>query len=326
MRRRHLLVAALLALAACAPSSADAPVDDQWRSILVHAEPIELGAERIGALTFRGGLVLTSQTSIFGGLSGLEVLDDGHLVAISDNGDWVSARIELDADGALVGLAEPRMALMRDENGEPFLRKRAGDSEGLAQLPDGRFAVAFEQTQSIRVYDLNRDGPFGAASAGPRLAGIESLPSNRGLEALGATADGALIAGAEGGVGEAVALWRAPLDAGEPVEPVANYPLEFGFGLVSLDRLPDGDFVALERFYAPLVGARIRITRFSAETLDGEIEKQELAYFAPPLRLDNFESIAAVRLANGVTRLYAVSDDNFGSQFRTLLYAFDVTD
>jgi hypothetical protein len=328
--RGGFFYAALVALAACGSSAADAPVADQWRAVAIIAAPIDFGAEQTGRLRFRGGLHLSAEDHTqFGGLSGFEVLDDGRMIAVSDFGEWFEARLVLDESGALIGVADGRTALERDENGEPFADKEAGDSEGLTQLPDGRFAVSFEQSHSIRIYDLNRDGPFGAAQLGPRLYGVRRLPDNVGLEALAATSDGALLAGAEGGGRAVTPLWLAPLDAHQPVRSRIGYRPESGFSLTSLDRLPDGGFVALERFYAPVLGPRARITRFSEESLSSgarAVEAEELAAIAPPLALDNFEGVAAVRMPDGATRLYIISDDNFSERQRTLLLAFDVVE
>ncbi|MGE3930868.1 MAG: esterase-like activity of phytase family protein [Hyphomonadaceae bacterium] len=313
-----------LALGGCAPSAADAPIDEQWAAVAVEAAPIELGTERAGDLVFRGGLVLTSDDERFGGWSGMEVLQDGRLIAISDAGLWLSAQIVLDANGGLVGVSDARIAQMRDETGEPFANKASGDAEDLAQLPDGRFAVSFEQTQSIRLYDFNRDGPFGAALAGPLLGDVARLPSNAGLEAIAATEQGALIVGAE----DRGLLWRARPEEPGPVARRAHYPLEFGYALTSLDRLPEGELVALERFYAPVIGARARITVVSLGSLDSanvQARTTVLADLAPPLVVDNFEAITALRNADGTTRLYILSDDNYNPRQRTLLYAFDIS-
>ncbi|MBL8536762.1 MAG: esterase-like activity of phytase family protein [Hyphomonadaceae bacterium] len=326
MRWRSLLCA--VALAACGPSAADAPIAEQWRAVTLTATPVDFGAERIGALRFRGGLHLAADNhDLFGGLSGLDVLEDGRLIAVSDYGEWFEATLVLADDGALVGVADARAALLRDERGEPFEDKAAGDSEGLTQLPDGRFAVSFEQTQTIRIYDLNRDGPFGVAQAGPRLARTQSLPDNVGLEALAVTSEGALLVGAEGGGRRTTPLWIAPITAAAPVARATRYRPASGYSLTSLDRLPSGGFVALERFFAPVLGARARITRFSEDALGGEeISAEELALISPPLTLDNFEGVAAVRMSDGVTRLYIVSDDNFSDRQRTLLLAFDIVE
>ncbi|MEQ1619198.1 MAG: esterase-like activity of phytase family protein [Terricaulis sp.] len=314
-----------LILSGCAPLAAQAPIAEQWRAIAVEATPVEFGAEQAGALRFRGGLELRSSDSAFGGLSGMEVLEDGRLVAVSDNGAWFEAQIVLDETGALVGLSGMRIALMRDENGEAFGSKEEGDSEALAQLQDGRLAVAFEQRQAILLYDMNRDGPFGAATRGPPLAGVRGLPPNVGLEAMATLANGDLLVGAEGGGAGDTPLWRSSPQTGEEIASQVRYRPALGFSLTSLDRLPNGDLIALERFFAPVIGPRARITRFQEGALTGEvIAAEELARIAPPLALDNFEAIAAIDMPDGVTRLYILSDDNFSSRQRTLLLAFDL--
>jgi hypothetical protein len=322
---RCMRVAAMaLATFGCSPLAAQAPIAEQWRAIEVHAAPVTIEGGRVGALTFRGGLQLSSQDAMFGGLSGLEVLEGDRLLAISDYSDWFDAQLVLSPSGDLVGLEGVRTAMMRNELGAAFPSKDDGDSEGIAQLADGRIAVSFEQTQVVRIYDFNRDGPFGAASPGPQLAGVRRLRDNVGLEAIASAANGDLVVGAEGWGGRSL-LWRAPLDSTTPTESRAYYRAEPGYSLTGLDRLPNGDFVALERFYAPVIGPRARITRFSEAALSagGEVRGELLATLAPPLPVDNFEGVAAVEML-GVTRLYIVSDNNFSHRQRTLLLAFDL--
>lgn len=327
---KRLVFACFALVTACAPSVADPPIPDQWRAMPIEVAPLNVEQTNVGRLIYRGGIEISSAESMFGGLSDLEVLDDNRVVAISDNGDWFEARLILDEAGALIGIENVRAAMMRDEAGRVFTSKDFGDSEDLTQLADGRFAVSFEQTQSIRIYDLNRDGPFGRAERGPPLADIAGLPDNAGLEALATASDGTLVAGAEGGERATTPLWRVAADSREPAPPRIGYPLHDAFSLTGLDRLPGGGFVALERFYAPVIGPRARITRFSEESLNARGEAlpdvEELALLDPPFPLDNFEGISAVRMPNGVTRIYIVSDDNFNARQRTLLIAFDLVE
>jgi hypothetical protein len=320
------LVLALL-LCACMQSRADT-IPEQWRALQITATPIELGVEQVGRLRFRGGLVLTSEDGEFGGLSGIEVLDGNRVLILNDDAEWFEAQLVLDDSGALVGFTDLRYALALNERAEPFPNKDTGDSEGLTQLLDGRFATSFEGTQSIRIFDMNRDGPFGPSGFGPPLAGTEGLPANAGLEAIATLSDGSLLVGAEGGERATTPLWRVPLDATTPAEPLIGFPLEFGYSLTALDRAPDGGIVALQRFYAPVIGARARISYFPESALNarGEIlpDVEELGVIAPPLPVDNFEGIATARMPDGTTRIYIVSDDNYQARQRTLIYAFDV--
>ncbi len=323
--KRLIAAALMLALAACAPTNRPRTIE-QWEAVDVTVIPVDAGVQTIGRLAYRGGLELRADNPMFVGLSAFEVLDGGHLIAISDEADWVSADLVLDERGFLTGFTDVRAALMRDERGRPFTDKAQGDSEGLAQLPDGRFAVSFERSNLIRIYDLNRDGPFGVAVMGPRLDGVSRLPPNASLEALAAM-DGALLTGAEGGEHPTTPLWLAPLDVRNPVAPRFSYPLSGGFSLTGMDRLPDGGFVALERFYAPVIGPRARIMRFAAPSGEGgTVEPELLALLEPPFPLDNFEGISAVRMPDGATRIYIVSDNNRSAQQRTLLLAFDIVE
>jgi hypothetical protein len=205
---------------ACALAACEAPglisSADQWRAVNVEVIPVAANVETVGRLAYRGGIELRSRNPMFVGLSGLELLDSGRVIAISDEADWIEAQLTFDDRGYLTGFTDVRAALMRDERGRVLMTKQQSDSEGLAQLPDGRFAVSFERTHIIRIYDLNRDGPFGVAQMGPRLDGVARLPANASFEALAATEDGLLTA-AEGGDQPLAPVWLAPLDARAPV-------------------------------------------------------------------------------------------------------------
>ncbi|OQW62420.1 MAG: hypothetical protein A4S17_07940 [Proteobacteria bacterium HN_bin10] len=322
---RRLFLALMALAAACSPSHSGGAID-QWQAVEVTVVPVEAPVEIVGRLAYRGGLELRSDDPTFVGLSGIEVLDNNRAVFIGDEADWVEAQLVLDERGHLTGFTDVRSAWMRDERGRPFRDKTQGDSEGLAQLADGRFAVSFERSHRIRIYDLNRDGPFGAAAPGPRLDEVARLPANSSLEALAAL-ENTLLTGAEGGDEPAAPLWLAPIDASAPVVPRFSYPLSGGFSLTGMDRLPDGSIVALERFYAPVIGPRARITRFAAPSGEGgAVEPELLALLEPPFPLDNFEGISAVRASDGATRLYIISDNNRSAQQRTLLLAFDIVE
>ncbi|MGE3248590.1 MAG: esterase-like activity of phytase family protein [Hyphomonadaceae bacterium] len=325
---RVLLLA--LALGACS-ACADPPPAEQWRPIQTSALPVDLdrdrpGAHRIGQLIFRGGIELQSPDPAFGGYSGLWVDRDGRIVAVSDAGSWLQARLEIDPETAApLRLADARIALMRDENGWIFTDRASADAEGLARLADGRFAVSFEHSNVVRFYELEREGPMARAAMGPPLAGVEALERNATLEALAQLPDGRLLVGAERGAGRESPIWVRPLNAQTSAPPQSAIELPFGYGFVGADRLPGGDIVAVARFYAPVVGVRIRIVRIAAASLETPHARAEtLAELGAGLNLDNFESVAAVPLARGGARLYLIADDNFSPTQRTLLYVFDL--
>lgn len=300
-----------------------------WQPIRVAAQSTPLSQEdaslrTVGPLVFRGGLVLASDDARFGGLSGLHVEPDGKLIAVSDRGDFFVARLTLNADGALTGLVDAQMAAMRGDDGRPFPNKAAGDAEDIARLPDGRFAVSFEQTQTVRIYDLASKGPDAPPDADLGLAGADALKANEGLESVAPFDDKILTAG-ESFTSRSAPFWIAPLASDAPPAPAGRISTRDFHGLVALAKLPDGDYLALERFLAPVLGVRLHLRRVTRAGLEaGRWEGPDVAEFAPPVALDNFEGLAIVANADGSSRLYMIADNNFSSSQRTLLYAFDL--
>lgn len=337
-------LAALLALVACAssdrveraPAGDDAvavsgwgPRLEDWESVRVSTRTVLLSTQRpdlaqVGALTFRGGIELASDDPRFGGLSGLYV-DDDRLLAVSDQGHWFAARLVLDDAGVLTGLADPRIAAMRGDDGKPLDDRRQADAEDVTRLPDGRFAVSFEQIHAVRLYDLAKLGPLAAAEKSLGFTGTDKLDGNDSFEAIAAFDDNLLVA-AEGFRDRPAPFWIAPLASDVLPAPVGKTRTQDGFGLVALDRLPDGDYLAMERFFAPLIGPRIFLRRVSRAGLSSDPARWEgppVAELAPPVALDNFEGLAVVP-RGGSVRVYIVSDDNFSDIQRTLIYAFDL--
>src|SRR5688500_6910674 len=100
MRRFIFGVAAILSVA-YADASAQAP-RPQSQSITISAQAVEAFDPRdaslvqFGTLRFRGGLVLTSSSRQFGGISAIRMLDGGgRFIALTDKGNWLRARIVL---------------------------------------------------------------------------------------------------------------------------------------------------------------------------------------------------------------------------------------
>ena len=309
------------------------PDAGDWQAIRlsVRAVPLAPSAPEmatVGRLRYRGGLEIASDEARFGGLSGIYVGEDGRLLAVSDQGDWFAARLVLDDAGGLVGLADGRIAAMRGEDGAPLPDKDHADAEDVTRLADGRFAVSFERTHTVRLYDLAKKGPSAAAEKELALAGTDALDANDSIEAMSAFGDRLLI-GAEGLRSRGAPFWIAPVASDVLPAPVGRTRTNDGYGLVALDRLPDGDFVAMERFWAPLIGPRIfirRVLQAGLEATPARWEGETIADLNPPVGLDNFEGLAITHAGDGPVRIYIISDDNFSREQKTLLYAFDLTD
>tara|TARA_R110000868_G_scaffold53744_6_gene168610 strand:+ start:5953 stop:6942 length:990 start_codon:yes stop_codon:yes gene_type:complete len=329
MTRHTLLLACLLTTACSAPAVMTASTPDPSLSVTA----VELfrspsSSTRLGALDWRGGIEIEHLDERFGGLSAIDVSSNGNrLLAVSDSAWWVTSQLRWSDNGELDGVSDLVIESMRDESGA-HLEDERGDSEGLAALGNGRWAVSFEREHRIWAYDLGADWS-GTASALPepisRPQPAGAIANNGGMEALTLLDDGQLLVGIEDPIDPEpdYDLWQMNEHGGWHRTGLAGVP-EFGLtGMATLDH----EVYALERAYSPDVGNRIRIIRFAeAELAMGRvIEPEVLGELGPDTIADNFEGITAFR-RGGETILLIVSDDNYNPRQRTLLLAFAVAD
>ncbi len=315
--RRALLVAALAFLAtACADRSvrATGPVQaGPWVTVVaepVAADPTRPERTEFGRFRYAGGLALTATDSNrLHGLSDIRLLPDDRLLGVTDEGDLFEARLRLDPEGRLAGLDRARITPLQGEGGGPLGGKLEADAEGLALLLDGSRLVSFEQRHRILLYPADGQPPRAVNS--PQA----SFPPNGGLEALSADparGPDAWLAGGE----ESGELWSCTLRM--PCRSLGPLPKPFEFGLVAVTPLPDGGLAYMIRAWDPVRGSRIAlILRDAAGT---EVDRLELAR---PLTTDNFEGFDVLPGKNGGLRFLLASDDNFSTEQRTLLLAFD---
>jgi hypothetical protein len=320
----------VLSLAAMLLAAAPVSAGDKWEpspvalaTKVLQLDPEDPKRERIGRLIWRGGIEITSQAARFGGLSGLLVSGDGaRLLAVSDRGNWLTARLRYDAGGRLIGLEDGQMARLRDLDGDAISKKRLRDAEDLAELADGSILVSFEDEHRIWRYGTNHGRPSLRPTAWPKPEGLAGAPDNSGLEALTDLADGGLLAvteDQEAGAGKAGYLWRDGAWSHLTYLPEAN------FKPTSAHRMPGGDDVlVLERTARVLGGFTVRLVRIAASDIrpGAELHGEQLARWGAPLTIDNFEAVAARRAPDGQILIYLLSDDNFSALQRTLLLMF----
>ena len=308
-----------------------APVDAQPLAVEISAqkEPLRLddpSARRVGRLIWRGGLSLSADATSFGGWSDLYVSPDGrHLTSISDVGGWLTATIDYDTDGNLVGLSDGRIGALHRLDGKPLTAKAWADSEGMAHMPDDSWLVSFERHHRIWHYPTLDGIPI--AIDLPEDFGRQ--PFNGGVETLAALADGRLIA-----ISEEYSLRRgfnvgwigAPVGEGQYAWGRFEYATAPHFHPTSITRLPDGSFAVLERAFDIVRGVRARVMHFEASQLEpgSAVQAEELAFLASPYTVDNLEGISAVKGRHGETLLFLMSDNNFSSLQRNLLLMFEL--
>ena len=305
---------ALAAFSLGTPADAGVPLD-------LAANPVPLderdaGIDRAGALVWRGGLWLGAPDKRFGGWSDLWVAPDRRrLIAISDRGWTLDAQPAFDTQ--LRGLGNARFGRLIESDGKPVLRA-LGDAEGLARLPDGGFAVSFEQTHRILVYPP-AEPPFSKAPRVRAAPALGDTPRNGGMEALAALSGGALVTLVEEGLEDG--LHRGFMETATGWAKF-HYRAAANFAPVGICALADGDLVVLERSFSLLFGGfGARLVRVAARALrpGAVVEGSELARLRPPLLADNYEGIAATLAPDGRQLLWLVSDDNYMALQRTLL-------
>jgi hypothetical protein len=293
-----------------------------------HLSVTDRDRTRFGALVFRSGLVLESELAAFGGLSGLWRSSDGQdFVALTDNSQWLKARVETDDEGRLSGLRDAVMAPLLFADGRPFRRTRYYDTEGLA-IAGGIAYVTSERTHAAFRFDWARAGvkARGQLLALPMEA-RRMLPRNGGLEAIGAAPARSPLAGALVAIAE-----RSEAGAEAPTLGLILTGAKRGtfrvarsenFDVTDLAFLPNGEMLLLERSFSLFGGLGARIRRIPAGAVrPGALVDGPVIFRSDPSQeMDNMEGMALHR-DGGQTVVTLISDDNFGSLQRTLLLEF----
>ena len=319
---RSLCTLAFLWLAGVALWAAPA----QASPLEITSSPVELddrGANRqsLGPLTYLGGIRLRSQNRLFGGLSGLEIMDGGRsIVAVSDRGFWFSADIAFGDGGRPLALVNADLTRIRGQDGTMLGRRYLQDAEALARDGDD-FLVAFEGFHRIRRYPVGL-GPEAAATAITGIPGIGDMPSNGGIEALAVLGPGRLLAISEDGRTSEGDLQGWIVDGDNRYS--VSYVTEGSFKPTDLALLPSGDLLVLERRFSALGGFGARLRLVDKENIrPGErLTAREIVRFRTPL-VDNLEGLAVTQ-SGGRTLVYIVSDDNFSTFQRNLLLLFEL--
>ncbi len=310
---------ALIAFLLAATSGATAkPIEIETRPVPLNSGDPAMSV--VGALTYRGGVEITSGDPDFGGLSALGISSDGRrLVALSDRGFRFSARILYDERGYLSGLADPDLGPMGGIDGAPLAEKEYADAEAMALGVGGEIVVAFERRH--RLWRYVPGSPLPEPLPPPdELAGA---PSNGGIEALALLDDGRLFALTEKySSGEDVVGWISDRDGWS----VLTLATDGGFEPTGAATLPGGDIVVVMRRFTLTGSNAARLIRIPASHIrpGASLRGRVIADIGPPLTFDNFEGVEARQGARGETLITILSDDNFNPFQRTLLMMFEL--
>jgi len=310
-------------------SGIDLPGVDTEARVEISARPIagfdlsDSSRRRFGDLEFRGGLILTSSSPSFGGLSALYIQKDGsRFVALTDRGSWLRGRIVYEGKRP-AAIADAVMAPMLNTDGKAVGRL---DAESMT-ADRGKIFVGVVRQHEILGYDYGKKGFLAPGKLVAAPPGIKDLPNNQGLEALvfipkKLPLGGTLVALSEQGLNEAGDLKAFLIGGPSPgtfwIKRTADYDIS------DATLLPQGDLLILERKYSLQTGVAIRIRRVRLAdirpgvTVDGPTVLEADKHFA----VDNAEAMGVHRTPAGETVLTLLSDDNFSRAQRTLLLQF----
>ncbi len=336
--RGFLAGAAILACVVTAVAADKADVSKlsaPSQAITVSARPISFASAQpekrdFGALTFVGGMVLSSPSEYFGGYSGLALDAKGErFLTVSDSGSWLSGKLDY-KDGVPSGISDARIGPIPARDGNP-LKKGERDVEAIVGFKpgviEGRHYISFERRHRIEEYSFQKGEMSKPLGTRPIPAQIKKMRANGGVEAFtilrGGPLAGAMIVFSEKLLTDDGRHTGALVTGGKSQPLFMKRHAEFD--ITDMQGLSDGSLVVLERSFNPAllrVGTRLRLIKAAdvkpGATLDGDL----LLEAGPGNEIDNFEGLAVSENDKRETVLTIISDDNFNFLQRTLLMQF----
>lgn len=291
--------------------------------------------KRFGRLEFRGGLVLSSPSTNFGGWSGLVMEAHGKsLLAVSDAGSWMTAEIAYDGSRP-TGLVRARLGPLLSKSGQPLQNKREQDAECITlldgSLQRGTLLIGFERLQRIGRFPVV-NGEVGIPAGYLKLpADAKGMRENQGIEAIaglkGGPRKGAIVAFAErltrGSGYHTGWIW-----AGGEAQKLQLQDID-GFNITDAASLADGSLLVLERYFRWTEGVKMRLRYIAAGEIApaARIAGETLFEGDSSFEIDNMEGLAVHRTADGATVVSMISDDNFNRLLqRTVFLQFTLHD
>jgi hypothetical protein len=279
-----------------------------------------------GPLEFVGGIDFRSGDSRVQSLSSIRFRPDGlSFVSVLDTGEWLTGKIERDANGKLSGLTDVAVSPIMLRSGREG-SKAASDAEGLA-LRRGEALVSFEQQHRVDAYP---DPGFETAPPSRSVDFLiprSELRRNGGMETLVASPASSAL---KGGL---ITITEHSLDEnGNLFAAIIDGPLKGQFKLMRHEPydatdgafLPNGDLLLLERSFSFLggLGMRIRLIRGEdirpSAAVDGEVLVEADMGYA----IDNMEGIDVIQGPDGKSHVILVSDDNGSILQRNVMLEF----
>lgn len=313
-----------------------------WPAMPAHAAPATVVSSfvttfkgqpvggKVDRLIWRGGLVLTSKSDLFGGLSGISFTGpDNQLAMVSDVGNFVSGRLIYDADGRPAELVGVDITAIQNSHGTDLPRAFVRDAEAIETIyRDGLPAavrVGFENLTRVADFDLTDGVPGGSAREVAIPSWLTRMRTNQSLESVCIASPGSPVAGstllitevAGAANGQHAGFMLGNRDRGDFT--FANTP---DLNPTDCAFLPNGDLLVLERGTG-FLSFFMQIVRVPAPQVQpGRNLSGEVLLSASGGDIDNMEGIAVHQGPGGEIRITLISDDNFNGWERTLLLEF----
>lgn len=338
-----MAIAILVTPLALQPAQAADNVEQSAKADL--SVPIELDAQPIrwnpnnrndltaGELEWAGGIIVTSDHKDFGGWSAMAVSTDGTtLLALSDQAHWLSARILYDERGRLSGLADGNIAPLLDLKGKTITSKSMGDAEGMTVTGDdplkGDVYVSFERFHRIWRYDFGADGMAAHPSQIATERQFGKMPANSGIEALTTLepiigGDKQRLLAITEDARNSKGNHKAFLLEGRKVKRLAT-KLDAPYKPTDIARLPNGDFLMLERSFTLMAGPGMELRRIKASDVKAGalLNGKLLLRTNNKHTIDNMEGLAVRQGPKDQIFVYLISDNNYSMLQHTYLMMF----
>jgi hypothetical protein len=303
----HVLWLSLLTLllVSCTRASDQAPVGSEPLTTEVRRvvlEDLKLKTDVVGKLKFKGGVNLVSPDSRFGGLSSIQVNENGrNFSTISDRGHRFHGELIYATNGHLVGVTNISIeALQRLQGSDPT---EWLDSEATARLPGRGTVISFERNKRLLLYPEGGGPP--TLIAAPKE--LEAASARGGIKALARLPNGQLFALTAGlRTNGGVVGWVG----GDKGWSRVTYSIEKELTPTGAAAMPGGDILLVER-RLPYIAARLRRLKAAAIQPGAVLKAEELGLLEGSLQVHNIQGVDVRQGKGGKTLIYLVSDDDF---------------
>jgi len=323
---RKFIIAAIFSIIICTICVVGTRLTRPNYDPTITLKPLVLNPEnpsqsKVGSLEFLNAWELSSVNPDFGGISALNIIEDGRFLSVSDAGSLIGFGLKGDdiADRPFIAPL-PGVSL-----GNSFAGR---DTESLAYDPQsGRFWVGFEYINGIKRFSRS----FANEQASVINPIMKLWSANSGPESIVRLPDGRFLVFSEG-YDLPDGSYEAILFSGDPTEK-GSFATSFGYrppdGYKPTDAalLPNGKIIILHRRISFPEGFRVKIgildpaKIISTETVNSKI----IATLKSPILVDNFEGIT-VSNENGKIIIWIISDNNFNILQRTILMKFALSE